>query len=202
MKLNFVKTLLAVLTFCGATGLSTTLTHAQIIAVNLGKGLPVDTLGGYTMAAFNPTVTGGNTYVVGQTWETWGQGYTGDVYGNKTSGKTLTVNLGSGVHAVEFYAEPELFESFTITAKEGNKTLTETVNGDGGASGFGFYSADGGSLSEIKITAENGADGFAIGEFSKNVTANTSTPEPSTYAMMLGALALLGFCLRRKSVLS
>jgi hypothetical protein len=28
----------------------------------------------------------------------------------------------------------------------------------------------------------------------------TELPEPSTYAMMLGGLALLGFCVRRKLV--
>jgi hypothetical protein len=31
-----------------------------------------------------------------------------------------------------------------------------------------------------------------------NLKATAATPEPSTYAMMLGGLALLGFCVRRK----
>lgn len=42
------------------------------------------------------------------------------------------------------------------------------------------------------------APGGFLGADEIQVFAGTETPEPSTYAMMLGGLALLGFCVRRK----
>jgi hypothetical protein len=53
-----------------------------------------------------------------------------------------------------------------------------------------------------KVDFVVGSNGNGPGAYTTQVDATlTELPEPSTYAMMLGGLALLGFCVRRKSAL-
>jgi PEP-CTERM motif-containing protein len=133
---------------------------------------------------------------VGSNWATWSNGYTGEVYFSQGS-SSLTITLPSAISAFDFYAEPNLFDTFEIVATAQNgvsTTLSQLVNGDSGAKYFGFYATDGDLISSITITDPSGnADGFAVGQ----LRLATSVPEPAT---MLGLLtvASFGVTLRRQ----
>jgi hypothetical protein len=67
--------------------------------------------------------------------------------------------------------------------------------------------ANAGRIAMFNVTGLSAGDTFtlgAVGAYTDNITpyiggvSFESLPEPSTYAMMLGGLGLLGFCIRRK----
>jgi hypothetical protein len=111
--------------------------------------------------SFSPTLT---HQVIGDGWQTWSNGYGGDVY---TTGdaQSATVTLPSGTSAFYLYAEPDEFSPFSVTAtaQDGTSSGPETVDGDAGAAYFGFYGTDGATISTI--TVSTAGDDFAIGEF-------------------------------------
>jgi PEP-CTERM motif len=170
------------------------------------------TLGQYTMTAFgddarpNGTVSdvasplGGVvgfspdlTHVeIGAGWATWSHGYTGDVY--FTNGTTITLTLPSGTGAFYFFAEPNVFDLFTITAvADDGSGSAQVVNGFSGAKFFGVYSDDFAAIDHIDITVDPSAMGFAVGEF-----GIAAVPEPSTLLLM-GAGLLATRMRRRKA---
>ena len=156
-----------------------------------GTGSPPETLGGYPMTPFGPdsratcgsegsSVTGVNDPAgtigfdealthgtVPACWQTWSHGYTGDVYETTyaTDPNQVTITLPSGTQAFYLYAEPNIFADFTITAtaQDGTTSGPVTVNGDAGASCFGFYGIGGATVASITVTSAD--DDFAIGEF-------------------------------------
>lgn len=131
-------------------------------------------------------------------WATWSHGYTGDVYDTvgAANPNSVTISLPNSTYAFDFYIEPTPFLSFDITATAQDGTfITETVLGQGGASGYGFYTTAGWTLTSIAINAP-GTD-FAVGEFGINV-GSTGVPEGGStlcYAL-LGLLPLCGLALR------
>ena len=153
-----------------------------------GTGAPPATLGPYTMSTFtndpNPDYTqvtsiAGPTgtlqlsdalevLTVGQSWNTWSNGFTGSVYwvgwADQGSAASVTITLPPHTGAVYFYAEPDEYETFDMSASANNGTTSgdQTVFGNSGASYFGFYAAPGVSISTITISCP---DDFAIGEF-------------------------------------
>ena len=157
-----------------------------------GVGAPPATLGPYTMTpfgldpqplfdfvsgvmgpaggvAFSPAL---NHLRIGQGWSTWSHGYAGDVYA--TFGPlSATVALPPGTSAFYFYAEPDPFAVFTITAvaQDGTTSGPISVDGFAGASYFGFYST--GSDHIASITIKSDVD-FAIGEFGINTSSQTN----------------------------
>lgn len=173
-----------------------TLTAGVYFDGSTGTGSPPATLGGYTMTAFDDdtrsqfstvsSVTGPSgdvefspdltLYNVGSGWATWSHGYTGDVY--YTSGTEITMTLPAGTKAFQFYAEPNVFATFTIEAVTSGGTSSGPIDvtGHGGATYFGFYADGLDVISEIVVTIEDGSLGFAIGEFA---VANCSGPEIS-----------------------
>ena len=183
--------------------------QAVSIAVDLGTGAPPALLGGFTMTAFpaDPQPAGyaavssvasplGGAVVfsedhfhaiVPSDWSSWSHGYTGDVYW--TGGPTTsTFALPVGTAAFYFYAEPEPFEVFSITATSSDGTfLTVDVDGYGGANGFGFYDAIG--LASITVSSDVS---FAVGEFG-------IAPEPSTVLLLGAGLGALGLRRLRRS---
>jgi PEP-CTERM motif len=124
---------------------------------------------------------------VGSGWATWSHGYTGDVYFSTT---TLTLDLPDGVGAFYFYAEPDPFAPFTITASVGGSTFSQVVDGLGGAKIFAVYTDDFASIDSITISST--AD-FGVGEFGA-----APVPEPSTLLLM-GAGLLATRMRRRKA---
>jgi hypothetical protein len=156
-----------------------------------GTGSPPATLGGFTMTPFGAdeqpscgsegsSVTGVSDPagtigfdevlshgIVSACWATWSNGYTGDVYetASATNPNQVTITLPSGTQAFYLYAEPDDFADFTITAtaQDGTTSGPVTVNGDAGASYFGFYGIGGATVASITVTAAG--DDFAIGEF-------------------------------------
>jgi hypothetical protein len=201
--MNSITKTLALSAAVAALGLIQSVS-AQVATDNIGTGLPPATLGGYAMTELGSLPPGsvtGDDYVasIGSGWATWGQGYTGQVFviGDYVASVPLTLNVTPGTKAVDFYAEPNIFNLFNITATDSSgATITEAVEGFAGSSGFGFYETGAGSLSSITVSADPSADGFAIGEFGINGgtitgTAGGSAPDAAS-SMLLLAIALGG----------
>ena len=124
---------------------------------------------------------------VGSGWATWSHGYTGDVY-YTGGGLTATLDLPDGTGAFYFFAEPNPFSPFTITAVVGGTIFSQVVDGQGGAKIFALYTDDYAQIDSITVSST--AD-FAVGEF-----GIAPVPEPSTLLLM-GA-GLLATRLRRR----
>ncbi len=154
--------------------------------VGVADGAPFGTLG------FSQTLGHAS---IGAGWATWSHGYTGDVYvvpaeqiiprGGVFAAVTLSLPAGTG--AFYFYAEPDLFETFTITAVSGNTSLSIPVAGEAGANGWGFFTDDFSALTSITVSSNAS---FAIGEFGA-----ARVPAPGAGAL---ALAGLGMIARRR----
>ncbi|MBV9447611.1 MAG: M23 family metallopeptidase [Streptosporangiaceae bacterium] len=102
--------------------------------------------------------------LVGGCWLTWSNGYTGDVY--DTGSQSITITLPAQANAFYFYAEPDQFMTFTMTAttSSGATSGPISVAGEAGAQYFGFYTTGAAPLKTITVTGSD-PDGFAIGEF-------------------------------------
>ncbi|HEY1616457.1 MAG TPA: S53 family peptidase [Streptosporangiaceae bacterium] len=114
---------------------------------------------------FNPDLT---CEEVGDGWETWSNGYTGDVYwadGNVGGSTTVTLTLPAGTKAFYLYAEPDEFDTFDMeaTAQNGTTSGPLQVYGESGAAYYGFYVN--GSSADIKKITISCDDDFAVGEF-------------------------------------
>jgi len=194
-------------------GLAYTASATPVLTgVSLGTAAPPGTLGGYSVTGFGAdaspvnsfvssvssggvTVSFGNTVrhdVIGNGWATWSHGYAGSVYDTASANdpQNLTLSLSANVAALYFYVEPVNFSvfSFTATAQDGT-TLTENINGNAGASGFGFYASAGNSITSITISGGD-LDGFAVGEFGAAVSLS-SVPD-SGNSLAYAALAFVG----------
>ena len=120
---------------------------------------------------------------IGDGWETWCCGYTGQVLADYSS-TSVSYTLNTPVTAFGFFAEPDPFEILAITLDlSDGGTVTQDVNGLGGASFFGWV---GGGVTGFTVSSS--AD-FAVGDFYSSI----AVPEPSTWAMMLLGFAGLGF---------
>jgi hypothetical protein len=153
---------------------------------SVGTGPPPATLGGHTVRPFAPDSqpfgdvasvlgpSGDITFspaldhvAIGNGWATWSNGYAGDVYWTD-GGLSATVDLPSGTSAFYLYAEPDPFAVFDITATAEDGTTssgTVSVDGDAGATFFGFYTTGGETIASITVSS---AIDFAIGEFGIN----------------------------------
>ena len=127
-----------------------------------GIGAPVDDATGPTgPLGFSPELAHAR---VGDGWETWSNGYGGDVY--TTPDSSITLTLPPDTSAFYFYAEPEQFQVFTITATSGDGTSSGAipVEGEDGAQYFGFYGKGTATLSSVTVATAD-PNGFAVGEF-------------------------------------
>ena len=202
--------------------------EAAVVFQNLGTSAPPTTLGPYHVGAFDQTPQAAITdftsvssipgnpegsdlgvspnldkRTIGASWGTWSNGYTGVVYyGADVTSMMLT--LPTGTAAFYFYAEPNQFSDFNVSATtaQGATSGPISVNGQGGANGFAFYSSPGDPILTITVTCTD-ASGFAIGEFGAvSVQQAGSEPVPAVSPWGLGilgaALALGGAFLLKK----
>lgn len=131
-------------------------------------------------------------------WLTWSHSYNGEVFVNSTNATTIDLtepaNPGTNIlTAFDFYVQPNDSNVYTITVTANGSstpiTLSQSVDGHGGAKYFGFYATDGDTFSNISISADLGAQGFATGEFRVSTTATASVPAPDTIGGSLIGLA-------------
>jgi hypothetical protein len=75
--------------------------------------------------------------------------------------------MPSNTYAFYFYAEPNSFSTYTLSAttNDGGSSGSISVTGNGGAKYFGFYATGSSTLSTITINVPSAANGFAVGEF-------------------------------------
>ena len=171
---------------------------AGIVIQDLGTTAPPAILGGRIMTPFAndvrptgslvnlvPSPLGGNLTLtpslthekIGFGWATWSHGYTGDVYW--TPGPVEITGVPSYAGAFYLYAQPNNFSTYNITVISSTNSVQRLVSGNGGANGFGIYGTGGELISQIIISADGAAGGFAIGEF-----GIAAIPEPGQWAMM------------------
>ena len=160
------------------------------------NGAPPGTLGPFTMTPFGPDDRPAFGVVsnvpdpagtigfspslehrrIGTGWGTWSHGYGGDVYWTQT-GQSVTLTMPPDTEAFYFYAEPEHFALFNVTAsaEDGTSSGPVSVNGDGGAKYFGFYGTNGALVSSIVVSSN---DTFAVGEFGIKIKLPPPPPPP------------------------
>jgi hypothetical protein len=177
---------------CALTGAAAPLAEATsagsiVFSGAPGTSAPPATLGPYSMTPFaaDPQAVGASvSSVTGPTgalafspslehcltpnpsgcWQTWSNGYSGDVYA--TGSESVTLTLPAGTQAFYFYAEPDEFMTFSMTATTSSGTTSGAipVAGFAGAQYFGFYSTGSAPLATITVSGGDPA-GFAVGEF-------------------------------------
>jgi hypothetical protein len=190
--------------------------HAAIVGVELGYGPRTDPLplGDYSLGLLppdpsdlftdvmsipgTPPLAGDPTFSIPLNhrkvdfgWAGWSAGFPGtwDMSVYYTNGaSSVTIGLPAGTAAFAFWASPNAFGEFevTATAQDGTAVQQFLDTAEAYSFGYGFYGTEGSLLTSIKITADPAASGFAIGEF-----YGALIPEPASLSLLvLGALAL------------
>jgi len=129
-------------------------------------------------------------------WATWSHDYEGEVFLSPAT--TATYTMPAGVGGFDAYLSPNPFDVFTFTitgyASDGSSAEiikdieSIPIEGDGGASHFGFYTTGGATLTAVNVSAEVT---FAIGEM--RIVAIPASP-----AFALLALTALARPTRRR----
>ena len=102
--------------------------------------------------------------------------------------------MPAGTAAFYFYAEPDNFATFTITATSGTTVVATPVAGASGANYFGFYGTAGDTIASIAV-AITGTTSFAVGEFG---ISRVTVPDGGMTVSFLGAAILGLIALRRR----
>jgi len=150
-----------------------------------GTAAPPDTLCGYMMTPFaddpRPTLEDVdfvespcgwgqidfsiplNHRKIGDGWNSWSHGYTGDVY-YSNGAASVTITLPPGSCAFYFYVEPNPYDviQFTAETADGTSSGSFSADGQGGAAYVGVCCDD---IQTVTISTDDGVTDFAIGEF-------------------------------------
>lgn len=139
------------------------------------------------------TVAGDTVEVlqIGNGWSTWSGGYTGQVLWTLGS-DSYDGSLSGSVKGFGLFAEPNPFATYSITLETSGGSVSQLVNGSGGAAFFGWV-GPGVTSFEVSSSVD-----FAIGDH----FVSSGVPEPSTWAMMLVGFAGLSFAAYRRKVAS
>lgn len=144
------------------------------------------------VVGFSPNVS---LTEVGVDWATWSHGYTGDVY-TTGGGLSITLTMPAGTGAFYFYAEPNNFSTYNITALSGGVPVAQMTAGNAGANYFGFYGTGGDTISSIVVTFAQGSGGGAVGEF--GIARSQGAPDGGSSVALLGMAVLIAAALRRR----
>lgn len=127
----------------------------------------------------------------------------GNVYGFALPGEAKWLGFAGGTATFSFSTPINSFGLYTtgvqtvftsnLTFSFGSDVLNLPINGNGGASYFGFTSTD--PFSSLTISNISN-DAWGISDVSFNVLAS-GVPEPGTWAMMLLGFFSTGFMIRR-----
>lgn len=214
-KSLFVSLILVLCVFTSAS-------QAAVLFTDLGTTAPPATISTYTVTPFDQgvqaaiadftdvtTIPGSpipgdltttanvNKRTIGSGWGTWSHGYTGVVY-YSNGADTIVMNLPPNAGAFYFYAEPNVFSTFLISAvtDSGASSGDISVDGSSGANGFAFYTTAGETITSITVTAESAAGGFAIGEFGIAAVQAAAIPTMNEWGMIIMALLIAGISMR------
>ncbi len=138
--------------------------------------------------------------MIGNGWGAWSNGYAGDVYESKGA-TSVTMTLPAAAAGFYFYAESATFSTYSLTATANDgSSLTESINGFQGASGFGLSARGGTMLTSVTLSTTTD---FEVGEFGICVGTASATPESSTLVGCFTASGImLGYALRRRKAKS
>jgi hypothetical protein len=197
---SFLKTALVAATAFGALAIGTAsqaavTTYSSLSAWEAAVGTYAETtslgdnfsiISGFATTNGVAVTTSGTVLTIGDGWGTWSGGYTGQVlWANATS---ANFGLGSAVTGFGMFVEPDDHEVFDITLTTSNGgTITQAVDGNGGAAFFGWTGAG------VTSFTLNSTSDFAAGDF---FSAAGGVPEASTWALMLLGFGGVGATLR------
>src|SRR5450759_241341 len=172
--------------------LSMNAAHAQIFVVNTSA----DTIGEYTNSGatvnaslvsglsvpWGIAVSGSNLFVTNQFNSQMADGTIGEY--NAITGAAVNASLVSGLN-----------EPLGIAVSGSNLFVTSSGNGTSGAGTIGEYTTSGATVNASLISGS--------GFYPTNIAVSAApvsapVPEPSTYAMMLAGLGLIGFIAYRR----
>jgi len=178
---------------------------AAVVFVNLGTAAPPSAVGTFAVTPYDlapqtalPNMT--NTSVipgspllpdtitsfpvqkraVGDGWTSWSHGYTGPVFFTVPVVPPLTLTIAPA-KAFYVYVEPAAFGrpfAVSVVTNAGGSSGPVLVDASGGATGFGFYTTAGESITSVTIDADPNAQGFAFAELGLGVSG-VGTPSPT-----------------------
>ncbi|MBX3023649.1 hypothetical protein KF840_01935 [bacterium] len=184
--------------------------RAAVVFVNLGTAAPPSTLGPFAVTPYdqgpqaaipnmsNTSVIPGSPIppdtttsfavqkrTVGDGWTSWSHGYGGPVFYTVPKVPPLALTIAPA-RAFYVYVEPAAFGSpfaVTVATNGGGASGPVFVDAAGGATGFGFYTTAGESITTVTIDADPNAGGFAfaelgLGNYGIGTPSPTPTPRP------------------------
>lgn len=180
---------------------------AAVVFVNLGTAAPPSALGPFAVTPYDqgpqaaipnmsntsvipgsPIAPGTTTSfavqkrAVGDGWTSWSHGYGGPVFYTVPKVPPLALTIAPA-RAFYVYVEPAAFGSpfaVTVVTNGGGASGPVFVAAAGGATGFGFYTTAGESITTVTIDADPNAGGFAFAELGLgNIGVGTPSPTPT-----------------------